>query len=139
MLERTEDDEYLECKTIVDGKQIKIKHWNKNLKSLNECGKQYYYKHQHFNSYTVDHNKRGAMIGTWTRMQDNSNDDTLLLEAIQEKVMELHHLQYPKKYIAKTLKYMNKKTKREVWALAHIDCYKKWGRWKSRPTHVFDS
>ena len=42
------------------------------------------------------------MIGTWTRMQDNSNDDTLLLEAIQEKIMEFHHLQYPKKYIAKT-------------------------------------
>ena len=72
-------------------------------------------------------------------MQDNSNDDTLLLEAIQEKVMEFRHLQYPKKYIAKTLKYMNKKTKQEVWALAHIDCYKKWGRWGSHPTHVSDS
>ena len=42
-----------------------------------------------------------------------------MLEAIQGKVMEFHHLQYPKKYIAKTLKYMKKKTKQEVWALAH--------------------
>ena len=38
VLEETKDDEYLECKTIVGGKKIKIKHWNKNLKSLKECG-----------------------------------------------------------------------------------------------------
>ena len=66
----------------------------------------------------MDHNKRGAMIGTWTRMADNSNDDTLLRESVQEKIMEFQTLQYPKKYIAKTLKYMHKKTKQKVWSLA---------------------
>ena len=118
----------LECNTIIDGSGIKIKHWNKNLTHLKSCGKQYYFKHQKFHSYTMDHNKRGAMIGTWTRMADNSNDDTLLRESVQEKIMEFQTLQYPKKYIAKTLKYMHKKTKQKVWSLAHIDCYQKWER-----------
>ena len=87
----------------------------------------------------MDHNKRGAMIGTWTRMSDNSNDDALLLEAIQEKIMEFQKIQYPKKYIAKTLKYMNKKTQREVWAQAHIDCYQKMKRWPLSPQTCSDS
>ena len=66
----------------------------------------------------MNHNKKGAMIGTWTRMKDNSNDNALLHEAIHEKVMEFTALQYPKKYIAKTLKYMYKKTQQEVWLQA---------------------
>ena len=90
-LKETKNDEYLECKTIIDGNSIKMKHWNKNLTHLRSCGKQYYFKHQKFHSYTMDHNKRGAMIGTWTRMADNSNDDTLLREAVQEKIMEFQY------------------------------------------------
>ena len=71
------------------------------------------------------------MAGTWARlgiMADNSNGGTLLRESVQEKVMGFQTLQYPKKYIAKTLKYMHKKTKQKVWPLAHIDCYQKWKR-----------
>ena len=94
---------------------IRMKHWNKNAKSIYHDGKQYYYKHQHFRSYSTNHNKRGALIGTWTRMQNNTNDDGSLQEAVAEKLMELTQLEYPQRYLSKTLRYMHTKTRSNVW------------------------
>ena len=111
--------EYLECKATIEQGEIKMKHWNKNESFITIYGKQYYYKQQHFHSYTTSHSKRGALIGTWTRMQDNSNDDDKLHTSIVEKVKELNLLQYTDRYVNNTLKYMAKKTKSDVW-LRHV-------------------
>ena len=48
-------------------------------------------------------------------MQDNTNDDGKLRIAMQQKASELKLLKYPEKYINKTLKYMARKTKSDVW------------------------
>ena len=114
-LEETAPDEYLECKVTVERNEIKMKHWNKNECSINTHGKQYYFKQQHFHSYTSNHSKRGALIGTWTRMQDNSNDDDNLHMSIMEKMKELRLLEYTDRYVNRTLRYMAKKTKSNVW------------------------
>ena len=115
-LEKTKDDEYLECKVNISGNNhIFIKHWNKNESYITDIGKQYYYKQQHFHSYTTNHSKRGALIGTWTRMLNNTNDHERLHHSIVEKIQELQTLQYPLKYVNNILKYMTKKTKLDVW------------------------
>ena len=67
-LESTPDDEYLECKVFTDHSSIYIQHWNKNHDHIKSHGTQKHYKHQHYDSYTTAHTKRGALIGTWTRM-----------------------------------------------------------------------
>ena len=92
-----------------------MQHWNKNHAHIKRNQHQYYYKQQHFDSHAADHNKRGALIGTWTRMRDNTNDDTLLLEAIQQKFLELRILGHPKGHIAKTLAHMRNRTGSGVW------------------------
>ena len=115
-LEETPHDEYLECKVQTEGNVITTRHWNKNLTHMIATGKQHYYKHQHFGSHTTNHSKRGALIGTWTRMSDNTNTTEGLHMAICEKMFELNELKYPKKYVLKTLKYMHNKTKEEIWS-----------------------
>ena len=95
--------------------QLRIHHWNKNHKHMICSGSQYFYKHKHFHSYTTNHSKRGALIGTWTRMQDNTMDDSHLQTCIQEKMLELSTLSYPHKYVQHTLQYMHKKTGNRAW------------------------
>ena len=114
-LEETPNDEYLECKIHVEKHQLHLQHWNKNHEYIVATGQQYYLKQQHYHSYTTDHCKRGALIGTWTRMRDNCNTNVCLHTAIQQKRLELHTLGYPRKYVNKTLKYMHGKTKDTTW------------------------
>ena len=116
-LEETKHDEYLECKAIVDGHKINICHWNKNHAHLQSHGTQYYFKHQHMHSYTTDHSKRGALIGTWTRVQDNCNDQSLMATAVMQKCDELRTLGYTAQYIQNTLRYMHKKHKSNDWLI----------------------
>ena len=89
-------------------------------------GSQYFYKHQHFHSYTTNHSKRGALIGTWTRMQDNTMDDSHLQTCIQEKMLELSTLSYPHKYVQHTLQYMHKKTGNHAWLAFWMPLYIYW-------------
>ena len=114
-LEETPNDKYLECKTDVQGNRINVQHWNKNHTHIMETGRQHYFKQQHFHSYTTDHCKRGALIGTWTRMNENTNTKDGLRLAINQKSLELDILQYPHRYVKKTLRYMHDKTQNEVW------------------------
>ena len=103
------------------GNQLHNYHWNKNHRHIMSMGAQYFYKHQHFHSYTTKHSKRGALIGTWTRMQDNTMDGYDLQTCIQEKILELDALSYPRKYVQHTLKYMLKKTNDDVWSIVLPD------------------
>ena len=123
ILEETNDDEYLECKTKISssGNEVQIAHWNKNYAHMMGGDGQYFYKHQHFDSYTTNHSKRGALIGTWTRMQDNSNSDEGLEQSVREKTFELQSLGYPDRYITNTLKYMFNKTHKDVWMCTCAD------------------
>ena len=114
-LKDTPEDEFLECKTMVHNHQLQIKHWNKNHEHLQQHGSQLIYTQLHKHSNGPNHCKRGSIIGTWTRMSHNCNRDELLLEAIQEKTLELLHLGYSKHDICRTLRYMAEKTKNKVW------------------------
>ena len=96
------DDEYLECKVHTKGNSLGATHWNKNYEHMCKTGRQYFYKHQHFWSYTTNHCKRGTLIGTWTRMKNNTTNNATLSAAIKEKVQELKTLGYPRKYIDNT-------------------------------------
>ena len=116
-MEETKDDEYLECKIVVNGSRLNIYHWNKNHVHLQSNGAHYYLKHQHMHSYTTDHSKRGALIGTWTRVQDSSNNSSLMATAISQKCEELKTLGYTSKYVQNTLRYMHKKTKCDDWLI----------------------
>ena len=117
--DETDGGEYLECKIKVasQGKQLVIYHWNKNHSCMASQGSQYYYKHQHFHSYTTNHSKRGALIGTWTRMQDNTMNNSDLNKCVREKLVELNSLSYPFGYIHDTLVYMHKKTGNDAWLI----------------------
>ena len=119
VLKETPDDEYLECKTKITarGNQLQSCHWNKNHEHILSMKSQYFHKHQHFHSYTTNHSKRGALIGTWTRMKDNTMDDYDLQTCIREKILELNTLSYPYKYVQHTLKYMHKKTGNDAWSI----------------------
>ena len=93
-----------------------MQHWNKNAIAMRDTGKQYFLKHQHHYSYTTTHSKRGALIGTWVRMDTNTSLPTQLQEAIDEKVIELKTIGYPLKQIKRTLKHMHNKTGDEFWS-----------------------
>ena len=86
-LEQTPPNEFLECMvhTTSHG-EITMQHWNKNHSHMQETGEQRYYKQQHYNSYAPRRSKNGALIGTWTRMDTNSNRDDLLQQSIREKI-----------------------------------------------------
>ena len=116
-LEETNSNEYLECKVVVNGSKLNIYHWNKNHIHMQSNAQQYYYKGQHMQSYTTDQSRRGALIGTWTRVQDNSNNSTLMSTAILQKCDELRTLSYTTRYIKNTLRYMHKKTKSNHWLI----------------------
>ena len=79
-------------------------------------------KHQHAQSYTSPHILKGALIGTWHRMRDNTIGDTLLIQAIKEKWLELQTIGYKLSHMHQTIKYMENKTNGEMWTqvLHHI-------------------
>ena len=61
------------------------------------------------------HVKRGALIGTWTRMVRNTTDFQTLKESVREKVRELQTIGYDRRNIWRTLECMREKTKMEIW------------------------
>jgi hypothetical protein len=115
-LERTPAEYFLECEVGIDlDNNLTIQHWNKNQESIETTGKQKYLKHQHFGSYTPTQTKKGALIGTWTRMEYNTNQDILLEHSIRGKMEELKLLHYPLKHVLRTLANMHTKLGRDVW------------------------
>jgi len=123
-LEQTPPSEFLEClvHTTKNG-DITMQHWNKNNTHIQNTGDQYYYKQQHYNSYAPGRSKTGALIGTWTRVDTNSNRDDLLQKSIQEKIQELRVLQYPSKTVYRTLLHMFQKTQNYHWDPKHFDIF----------------
>ena len=114
-LEDTDPKHYLETEVIVNDDDISIKHWTKNYEHLKAHGQQLFYTHQHSASYGPMHTKRGAIIGTWTRMMSNCNNDALLGKSIEEKMSEFKHLGYGTHIMNKTMDYMHKKTGHHMW------------------------
>ena len=108
VLEKTGADEFLEMKVMVDKDGIQIRHWNKNADHIAEHGTQRYFKHQHNDSYSCPRAKRGALVGTWTRVMDNTNVDDLK-KILDEKVTELQGLNYSLGTIKKSLCHMQRK------------------------------
>ena len=110
VLEKTGADEFLEMKVRVDEDEIHIRHWNKNAEHMTAHGKQRYFKHQHNDSYSCPRAKRGALVGTWTRVMDNTNVEDLK-PILDEKVTELQGLNYSLNTIKKSLCHMQRKQK----------------------------
>ena len=121
-LEKTDSSTYLDY-TIGKGADglLTTQHFNKNLKSLLQDNKQHFYTHQHFGSYGPAHVKRGALIGTWTRIHNNCSNEMLMKDSISQKLSELKVLGYTQKQMLKTLTHMTKKTKSAVWLDAFQD------------------
>ena len=121
VLEKTSADEFLEMKVRVDGDEIQIRHWNKNAEHIAAHGKQRYFKHQHNDSYSCPRAKRGALVGTWTRMIDNTNVEDLRT-ILDEKVVELQGLNYSLDTIKKSLCHMQRKQKgKEGFAIENVE------------------
>ena len=97
-------------------------HWNKNEEQIQAGKSQRYLKHQNYYSYTSHNTKKGALIGTWTRIQTSTMHKEDLLDAVVMKSKELHALHYPKKKILRSLAYMHKKHQGDQWdsALAMV-------------------
>jgi hypothetical protein len=118
VLESTDAAIFLECTLATDPStnRILLSHNNKNHTHITSFGKQRYYKQQDYKSYTSHRVQRGTLIGLWTRMMHNSNDDSLLHTKINERIREmLHTLHYPTSPIICTLTHMLQKHKTLVW------------------------
>ena len=74
--------------------------WNKNEGNWN---KQRFYKGIHAYSYNEKKNKRGAMIGNFMRMANNSSNNELLNNSLREKWGELKFLKYSNKDILEAM------------------------------------
>ena len=107
--------------TTKDG-LLSITHWNKNEEQIQAGKSQRYLKHQNYYSYTSHNTKKGALIGTWTRIQTSTMHKEDLLDAVVMKSKELYALHYPKKKILRSLAYMHKKHQGDLWdsALAKV-------------------
>ena len=102
-LKLTNDDNshFLECEVLTNNNndmlQINFKHWNKNR----GLDKQLFYKGKSWHSSDSLHTKRGALIGTYIRMDRNTSDLELYKQAKTEKRLELLTLGYPINFIKK--------------------------------------
>ena len=98
-LSLTNDDNthYLECEVIQGEGDIPIlfKHWNKN-KGLH---KQIFYKGKNWHSTDNIKTKRGAIVGTYIRIDRNTSTKELYNQAVLEKKQELLTLGYPINFI----------------------------------------
>ena len=94
-LTNDDDSHYLEVEVVRDNPvdsgntlPIQFVHWNKN-KGLQ---KQKYYKGKSWHSIDSINTKRGALIGTYTRIDRNTSNKTLYQEALEEKKKELENM-----------------------------------------------
>ena len=108
-LKDTDGGEYLDTRIEQKNGKLSIKHWNKNEDAILRTGKQRYLKHQHHYSYNSPQAKKGALIGTWTRIDNSTMENVDLLEAVQTKIKELKTLKFPLKKVIGTLTHMHKK------------------------------
>ena len=82
----------------------------KSEETISRTGRQRYPKHQHHYSYNGSQAKKGALIGTWTRIDNSTMEEKDLFEAVWTKIMELKTLKFPLKKVMGTLTHMHRKT-----------------------------
>ena len=111
---------FLEATVEISKHKIIVKHLNKNEEFINKFNKQKRFRYHHFESFTPDKQKMGTIIGTIIRMSRYTTNEPDLVASINLTIRELTLLEYPEKFIKKTLQKIYRKDTKKWKCLPNI-------------------
>ena len=80
---------------------LKLRYYSKNTPHIKSHGTQLFYQYQHFDSYSIDLQKRGTVISTFCRIARSTTDPSDLLLAYFNAIDQFVLLNYPIQFLRK--------------------------------------